>query len=137
MRTRIEYPQYISKIRFKDAYAYPDENLPEIQTQYAKDMTFFQSLRNELVSLSWQWWRYRSTFPKIEAILRDRLELDDLPPIDVIERNTSLIFTNTHPSEEYARSLPPNFIGIGGTHCSDERKPLPEVGFIRKICKCE
>ncbi|OXA44491.1 UDP-glucuronosyltransferase 2A3 [Folsomia candida] len=122
----IAYSSTTHMMWFKDAYAYPDENLPEIQTQYAKDMTFFQSLRNELVSLSWQWWRYRSTFPKIEAILRDRLELDDLPPIDVIERNTSLIFTNTHPSEEYARSLPPNFIGIGGTHCSDERKPLPE-----------
>lgn len=91
-------------------------------------MPFFQSVKNELVSLFWQTRRYTETFPQTEAILRKGLDLPDLPNLDAIEMNASLVFTYTHPSEEFPRSLPPNFVQIGGIHCNDDRKPLPHVG---------
>ncbi len=91
------------------------------------NMTFLQSVKNELLSLQWQYRRYTETFPIIEAMLKKGLQIPDLPPLDEIERNTSIIFTYNHPSDEYPRSLAPNFIDIGGIHCNDDRKPLPQV----------
>ncbi|XP_035701123.1 UDP-glucuronosyltransferase 2B15 isoform X2 [Folsomia candida] len=110
---------------YKDAFAYPDENLPELQFHFPLNMTFLQSVKNEMASLFWQMRRHREIFPKVRDMVRTGLDLPDLPSLDTIEQNTSLIFAYTHPSEEYPRSLPPNFVDIGGIHCTDERKPLP------------
>ncbi|XP_021955947.1 UDP-glucuronosyltransferase 2B20-like [Folsomia candida] len=111
---------------FKDAYGFPDENLPEMEFHYPLEMTFVQSIRNLVSGLYWQWKRHTELFPILEPLLRSALKIPDLPPLHEIEMNTSLIFTNTHPSEEFPRSLPPNVVEIGGIHCSDDRKPLPQ-----------
>lgn len=113
---------------FKDAYGLPDENHPGMEFHYQKNMTFVQSVYNLLSPLYWQWKRHYELFPKLEKMLKSALNLPNLPPLAEIEKNTSLVLTNTHPSEEFSRSLPPNFVEVGGTHCTHERKSLSQVG---------
>ena len=47
------------------------------------------------------------------------------PSLIEIEKNVSLVFTNTHPSFSYPRTLPPQVIEVGGLHCRPA-KPLPD-----------
>jgi hypothetical protein len=112
---------------FKEAYGLVDENHNEMEYHFPIDMNFLQSTRNLLLSLYWNWKRHNELFPKLEPLLKSALNLPNLPSLYEIEKNTSLIFTNTHPNEEFPRSLPPNLIEISCMHCSDVRNPLPNV----------
>jgi len=48
-------------------------------------------------------------------------------------RNVSLIMYNGFPFEEYQKSLPPNFVGIGGIHIKERNNPLEKVSqFVYK-----
>ena len=49
----------------------------------------------------------------------------DCPPFEELEKNFSLVFTNSHPVFNYPRVLPPQVIEVGGIHCRPA-KPLPE-----------
>jgi len=50
--------------------------------------------------------------------------LPDCPPLDDIEKETSLIFANTNPVFSYRRPMTPEMVEIGGIHCTPA-KPLP------------
>lgn len=50
----------------------------------------------------------------------------DLPDLEDLARNTSLILVNSHLSINQARPTVPNFIEVGGLHLK-EPKPLTEV----------
>merc|ERR1712136_242614 len=52
--------------------------------------------------------------------------LPDCPPLDEIEKETSLVFTNSHPIFHYPRTMTPEMIEIGGIHCKPAN-PLPPV----------
>lgn len=52
--------------------------------------------------------------------------LPGCPPLDDIERDISLVFTNSHPVFHYQRPMTPEMVEIGGIHCK-EAKPLPTV----------
>ena len=66
-------------------------------------------------------------YPKLDEVFRNALKLPDMPSVSELERNTSLIFTNTHFSEELARSLPPLVVPVGGAHCEDKSQKLTPV----------
>ena len=55
--------------------------------------------------------------------------LPDCPPLDDIEKETSLIFANTNPVFSYRRPMTPEMVEIGGIHCTPA-KPLPPVSII-------
>jgi glucuronosyltransferase len=110
-----------------DAYGYPDENYPLMDYHYPAEMTFMQRVWNGLRPLYWQFFRHWYTFPRIEAILKEKLNISDMPPISEMEKNSSLSLLYSHFSEEFPRSLPPSVIPIGGMHCTDNIKPLNEV----------
>lgn len=69
--------------------------------------------------------------PKQQTLLR-RYFGDDVPPLEDIIRNTSLVFVNDHFSLTYARPLVPNMIPIGGVHVNPPKK-LPAVGTLHII----
>jgi len=69
--------------------------------------------RNTLVSL------YKSGFNKTKV-----------PEFSVLERDTSIVFINSHHSTDFARSFPPMFINIGGMPCWEPVGKLPKVSII-------
>lgn len=114
---------------WSESYGFPDENYPEFTLHYPLEMTFIQRVINALKPLSWHWNRNYYMFPQIEEILKNGLQLKDMPSLSEIEQNVSLVLMNIHHSQEFARSLPALFVEAGGMHCSDEIKPLPKVSI--------
>jgi len=110
-----------------DSYGFPDENLPEMQYFYPKQMNFIQRVLNLLRPLDWLRKRYFDVYPELEALTQKALGLKERPNFDAIERNVSLVMVYTHTSIDMPRSLPPMFVDVGGMHCNDDRKPLPKV----------
>ena len=53
---------------------------------------------------------------------------EDLPPIEDIVKNTSLVLINHHYSLAFPRPLLPNMVEIGGYHINPP-KPLPSVSL--------
>lgn len=53
---------------------------------------------------------------------------EDVPPVNDIVYNTSLVFANNHYTIDSAYPLVPNYIEIAGIHLK-EPKPLPKVGW--------
>merc|ERR1712136_467878 len=52
--------------------------------------------------------------------------LPNCPPMDDIEKEISLVPTNSHPIFHYPRTMTPEMIEIGGIHCKPAN-PLPPV----------
>ncbi|CAB3238654.1 unnamed protein product [Arctia plantaginis] len=50
----------------------------------------------------------------------------NLPTLNKIKYETSLVFGNSHVSTGEAYKLPQNYIPIAGYHIDDQKKPLPE-----------
>jgi UDP:flavonoid glycosyltransferase YjiC (YdhE family) len=101
---------------------------------YPAEMTFPQRVKNALVPVVWYYYRQWFFYPRLEELTREKLRISDMPKFNEIERNNSLIFTNTQYGEEYARSLPPNVIAVGGIGYIDKRKALPKdlEEFLKK-----
>jgi len=112
---------------FTEAYGYVDEVYPDWTLHYPEDMSLLQKVRTALQPLYWQFFREWYTFPKMEKLLREKLNLIDLPRISDMERNASLVLLYTYFAEEYPRSLPPTTVEVAGMHCTDDRKALSEV----------
>ncbi|ODM87916.1 UDP-glucuronosyltransferase 1-7C [Orchesella cincta] len=122
---------------YSEAFGIPDESswLPDMVMFFDPNtVTFKQRLTNALLPIAWDFVRRWSYFPKLEKITRDGLGITDLPKFEEIERNVSLVFVNTHYGEEFARSLPPNIVSIGGIAYVEKRTPLPKdlAAFLEK-----
>lgn len=114
----------------------PEENYPEFHFHLPLNMTFSQQVWNTFTPLYWNLYRHLYYLPKLEAMVRPALNLLDMPPLSELDRRASLMLTNTHFSEEYSRSLPPSIISVGGMHCNDNTKPLPEAREIKEFNAC-
>lgn len=115
------FPGLASVFGDEDHYSYS----PCFLTPFSDRMSLAERTINMLVSkvfdyISDDW--HQST---IEGIVRKKL-IPNCPPISEIEKNISLVFTNSHPSFTYPRTLPPQVIEVGAIHCRPA-KPLPEV----------
>jgi len=47
-------------------------------------------------------------------------------------KNVSLVMYNGFPFEEHQKSLPPNFVSVGGIHIKEENSPLEKVSLTNK-----
>jgi len=110
-----------------ETYGLVDEGLPEIQYHMPQDMNFLQRVWNSLRPLYWLFFRTWYTLPKVEKVIRDKLNLPDFPSIAEMEKNASLLLLYTNFIEDYTRSFPPAVLPIGGMHCTNDTKPLPKV----------
>jgi glucuronosyltransferase len=110
-----------------EAYGYPDENYPELQYHMPIEMTFVQRVFNALRPLYWHYFRYWYAFPRIDALLREKLNLPDMPSVADIEKNASLVLLNSNFIEDYPRSLPPSIVSVPGIHLTANIKPLSQV----------
>lgn len=114
---------------FSEPFGVPDETnwIPDMALYYPVPMTFTQRVKNALMPIAWDVYRRWRYFPYLEQLTKEKLQITNLPSFEDIEKNVNLVFLNTHYSEEFARSLSPNVIAIGGIAWKDKRKPLPKV----------
>ncbi|XP_046661719.1 UDP-glucosyltransferase 2-like [Homalodisca vitripennis] len=98
--------------------------IPNYFVSYRPDMTFFQRTFNT-VSLYFMkiFYKYESEF-SAWRIAEDVFD-EKLPPMDEINRQTSLIFVNSHFTLSQSRPFTPNVIEVGGIHIKDVQ-PLPK-----------
>lgn len=114
---------------FTEAYGLPDEtsSMPSMELFYPVDMSFQQRFTNALLPIFFHYYRQWYFFPKLEEITSEKMGIVNVPKFEELERNASLVFINTHYAEEFARSLPPNVIPIGGIAYTETRNALPKV----------
>ncbi|OXA61287.1 UDP-glucuronosyltransferase 3A2 [Folsomia candida] len=107
----------------QEMFGLPDETswLPNYYYHFPTEMSFLQRVRNALTPLQWFYSTNRVSYivPQLEKLMRKSLNVTDLPPLDELERSTSLFLLNTHFIQEYPRSLPPFVVPVGGLHLLD------------------
>lgn len=96
--------------------------VPFPMTPFSDQMTLSQRTINFVAAKMFYYLNHQWPQSSVRSIVQ-RLALPNSPPIDEIERNISLYFTNTHSSFSYPRTLPPQIIEVGGMHCQPA-KPL-------------
>ena len=104
------------------------EYVPFIMSGFTNRMSLMErTINTALVHLTTKIPKMFNT-PVFEKLVQHYLP--GCPPLLEIEHNTSLIFTNTHPSISYPRASPPSLIEIGAIHCHPA-KPLPTVSHYK------
>ncbi|ODM94715.1 UDP-glucuronosyltransferase 2A3 [Orchesella cincta] len=88
-------------------------------------MTLSERLENTFSSWMFSLLSYHHFFKVSENIYKQYLG-DDLPDVETLRKNVSLIFSNTHFSLNFPRPLMPDVIEIGGVHCHHPANPLPK-----------
>lgn len=107
---------------------------PIFSSSLTHSMTLFQRVQNmilsSLVPLGFQWYLY----PKVESVYRNILGFQ-VPSVDEIQRQASLLLMNSHFSINYPRPFLEGMVEVGGLHCRNGRE-LPKVGkicFLKKL----
>ena len=101
--------------------------IPDLRLSPQLPMNFWERIQNTLGPLMEYFERQLWYYPKLDAIFKEALGLAEMPLMSDLERDTSLIFANTHFTEEFARSLPPMYVSVGGMHCEDSSQELTPV----------
>ncbi|CAL8137632.1 unnamed protein product [Orchesella dallaii] len=121
---------------FYDSFGIPDDTswVSDAVFSFPNEMNFIHRVLTAAATVYWKLFRELWYLPKLEAITKKGLELDEIPSFSDIEKNTSLVFITTHYSQEHARAFPPNVIPIGGLALTGKAKPLPKdmEDFINK-----
>lgn len=91
-----------------------------------KEMGFFARLYNELAIMKWRN-AYERYLVRQDKQFREMLNMPDMPPLRDLITSESIIFTNMHYSDGYAKSLPPFMIAAGGMHLEESNGTLPKV----------
>lgn len=107
--------------------------VPYIMSSYSDKMSFYQRTMNFILS------KFGAAFapfiyPKIWSSIEEKHLFNQLPDYHEMNKNISIILTNTHPSFSYPRTLPPQVIEVGGLHCRPA-KPLSKVLITIVCCK--
>jgi glucuronosyltransferase len=90
--------------------------VPFMFTHFTDQMNLGQRIANTLVTklcTFLQQWYEEITVP---SIVKEK-GIAGCPSIQNIIKNVTMVFTNSHPSFTYSRSLPPQVIEVGGIHC--------------------
>lgn len=104
-----------------------DENysyVPFILSPFSDKMSLMERTKNFLISKVFYYVYHDFHLNTMESLFKKFVD-PNAPPFVEMEKNFSLIFTNSHPSFTYPRSLPPQVIEVGGLHCRPA-KPLPQ-----------
>lgn len=111
-----------------DVFGFSDESATQPSIHFASDLPlgFFTRVKASLSYLYLYFSREFRSIWTLDWMLREKLNMPDMPPVADLVRSTSLVLLNTHFSEEFPRSLPPYLVPVGGMHVSGEVNPLPK-----------
>jgi len=99
------------------------EYLPHSNTEYNNDMNLAERIFNTLIVSAYTWVYSRIPYyPEIQSTI-DQV-FPGSPPMKEIEKQVSVVFTNTNPIFHHSRAATPDTIEIGGINCRPPR-PLP------------
>ncbi|CAG7730694.1 unnamed protein product, partial [Allacma fusca] len=87
-------------------------------------MSFFARLENVLLDIHWTLFNKYIFYPAMDKIYRKHLG-QDIPSSEEINKNLSLVFSNSHFVMNAPTPILPDVIEIGGMHCSPP-KPVPK-----------
>lgn len=104
-----------------ESSAIPELDLYAPQTP----MSFFERVKNTLMSLVFRFFHYMQYTGEIDKLVRNRLEDQNMPFVEDLYRNTSLILYMGDLVTDYSRSFPPFVVNVGGIHCKNEKQELP------------
>lgn len=134
MSPNILFPGRAQMLGDDEHYSY----VPFLMSSFSDKMTLYQRTINFIMAKLFLVLGHDIHLSTIESTFK-RLINPECPPLKELEKNVSLVFTNSHPSFNYPRTLPPQVIEVGGLHCQPA-KPLPddlekfvsssEAGFI-------
>nr|AHX56940.1 UDP-glycosyltransferase 210D1 [Daphnia pulex] len=120
MSPNVLFPGRAALLGDEEHYSY----VPFILSSYTDKMSLNQRLGNYLISKLFNTFVHDWHIDSVHSIFKKMVD-PDCPPFIEIEKNFSLVFTNSHPSFSYPRTLPPQVIEVGGLHCRPAR-PLPD-----------
>lgn len=98
--------------------------VPFLMTSYTDRMSLYQRTMNFMASLFFKIFVHDLHIETVHNIFKRTIN-PECPSFLEIEKNFSLVFTNSHPSFSYPRTLPPRVIEVGGLHCRPAQ-PLRE-----------
>lgn len=105
--------------------------IPNIFETLGDHMTFWERLRNTVLYLA-DIFLYKVLFDSPSEKIARKVFGENLPPLQVIAQNTSLMLVNNHFSLNGPRPLVPAVVDVGGLHIPLP-KALPEVSIITKM----
>jgi glucuronosyltransferase len=125
-----QYPAYgnFEKFTFSWYFYHNFFTVPFFASDLPNYMNFYQRLYSYILYQWEHWYRKLVYKPRIEKMIRERYDFDDLPSHEELERNTVLMILNSNFALDYAEPIQPNVIHVGGLGIQ-EPKPLPEVDF--------
>ena len=98
--------------------------VPFVLSSFTDKMTLYQRTMNLLMFKLFKFVSRDLQVGVAESLFKQMVN-PNAPPFLEMEKNFSLLFTNTHLSFNYPRTLPPQVIEIGGLHCRPAN-PLPD-----------
>lgn len=103
--------------------------ISDIMLAYTNKMSFIERLHNTVLVMSEIFLQEFYNIPKHEEIIKSSVprsaKSSDVPSINVMIKNISLVFINSHVCCSYPQPYVPKMIPIGGIHVRQEKKNLP------------
>lgn len=101
----------------------PDRNIP---VQNSEDMTFFERVRSSTFYFLYRLLYLNKHYASTDKLIKKHFG-PDVPPVEEIQNNISMLFVSTNPVFHDVRPLSPNTIEIGTRMHIKPPKPLPKV----------
>lgn len=105
-----------------------------MHSDFPRKMNFIQRFINSYWYLYFSFFYYYSHNGEITDQISRKLFGEDVPPVNDIVYNTSLILVNNHYTLDQPHPLVPNYVEVAGIHIK-KPKPLPAVSQINNYAK--
>ncbi|XP_052739545.1 uncharacterized protein LOC112058476 [Bicyclus anynana] len=103
--------------------------VPIVTSTFKPEMSFMERLENTLLDICINEWYKQQIVMKEQRVLEKRF--GNIPDLNELARNTSMIFLNTFHVLNGAMPLVPGLVEIGGMHLNIGKKSLPQ--YIEKF----
>lgn len=100
--------------------------IPAPTMPYSDDMSFLERIDN-LITILYEKYTFDNWILKPSNAAAKKFFGEDLPDLDEIARNISLVLVNTHFTLSRPRPFVPNIVEVGGLFVKDLPKKLPKV----------
>ncbi|EFA00947.2 2-hydroxyacylsphingosine 1-beta-galactosyltransferase-like Protein [Tribolium castaneum] len=98
---------------------------PDFISRYDGEMNFFERVLNTFYYVGSKLYFKYYFYPKIDEIIKEYFG-EDVPPLEQMQRNASMVFLNTNPIIHNIRPLMSNVLMVGGGTHFEGDTPLPE-----------